>query len=238
MQMSVIRLRFAAFALVSGMMGLMAAHSALAGALTVLPVRVEVAANQQFCSINIGNDDTKDITVQVRGYPWRQIDGADTLDETKGIAINPSIVTIPSGTRKLVRCSLPEQRGPGESTYRLIVSELPRADNEPGTLQTLLQLSIPIFRAQPDAKPELHWTAAENGRLIVSNDGLRHARIVDLIVRPTDAAPVRAKAGFYLLAGASRTVDVGMGTNDIGEVEAMIEDGSFLPVLPDRTPKP
>ncbi|WP_156318341.1 molecular chaperone [Porphyrobacter sp. AAP60] len=225
-------------ALACGFMGLLQPQVALAGSLTVLPIRVEVAANRQFCSVTIGNDGTKDVAVQVRGYRWHQEDGTDALDESQSIAINPSIMMIAPGAKKLVRCSLPEQSGPIESTYRLIVSELPRAEAEPGTLQTLLQLSIPVFRAQPDARPSLHWEATEDGRLLVTNSGTRHVRIADLVVHPaTAAAPVRAKAGFYLLAGASRTVDADFGKIEIAEVEAMTEDGAFVAVLPGGKPR-
>lgn len=239
MRRSIIHSGLALLALACGFMGLLQPQAALAGSLTVLPIRVEVAANRQFCSITIGNDGTTDVAVQVRGYRWHQEDGSDALDESQGIAINPSIMMIPPGTKKLVRCSLPEQSGPVESTYRLIVSELPRAQPEPGTLQTLLQLSIPVFRAQPDARPSLHWEATEDGRLIVTNTGTRHVRIADLVIHPVaGAAPVRAKAGFYLLAGASRKVDADVGRNEIAKVEAMAEDGSFLAVLPGRAPQP
>ncbi len=235
---SIVRRGLAVLKLVCGLLGLLQAQAALAGSLSVLPVRVEVAANQQFCSINIGNDGTSDVTVQVRGYRWHQDHGSDALDESQSIAINPAIVTIAPGTRRLVRCSLPQQTGPVESTYRLIVSELPRATAEPGTLQTLLQLSIPVFRGLPDAKPLLLWSAAEDGRLVVSNAGTRHVRIADLVVRPAASDPVRTGTGFYLLAGASRTVDARWGGAAIAEVEAMTEDGSLLAVPRAPTPQP
>ena len=223
--------------LACGLFGLLQAQAALAGSLSVLPVRVEVAANQQFCSITIGNDGTSDVTVQVRGYRWHQDDGRDALDESQSIAINPAIVTIAPRTKRLVRCSLPQQTGIIESTYRLIVSELPRAEAEPGTLQTLLQLSIPVFRGLPDAKPLIHWFAAEDGRLVVSNTGTRHVRIADLVVHPANSDPARTGAGFYLLAGARRTVDARVGGEAIAEVEAMTEDGSRFAVPRAPTPQ-
>lgn len=238
MQGSIIRRSLAVLKLACGLIGLWQAQAALAGSLSVLPVRVEVAANQQFCSINIGNDGTSDVTVQVRGYRWHQDDGSDALDESQIMAINPAIVTIAPGTKRLVRCSLPQQTGTIESTYRLVVSELPRVEAEPGTLQTLLQLSIPVFRGLPDASPLLHWSAAEDGRLVVSNTGTRHVRIADLVVHPADSDPVRTGASFYLLAGASRTVDARLGGEAITEVEAMTEDGSLLAVPHAPTPQP
>lgn len=225
-------------ALACGLAGLLQAQVAVAGSLSVLPVRVEVAATKQFCSLTIGNDGTEVVTVQVRGFRWHQDDGKDALDETQSIAINPSIVTIPAGTDKLIRCSLPEQVGPIESTYRLIVSELPRADAEPGTLQTLLQLSIPVFRAQPGSIVSLSWASAQDGRLIVTNNGTRHTRIAELVVHPSSAAPIRARTNFYLLAGASRIVEADIGADGIAAVEAMTEDGLFIAVSPEPASHP
>ncbi len=238
MRASFIRRGLAALAAGLTGLGLVQAQAALAGALTVLPVRVEVAANRQFCSVTLGNDGPREVTVQVRGYRWHQEQGIDALDESEPLAVNPAIATIPPGARKLVRCSLPEQAGSTESTYRLIVSELPQAGAEPGTLQTLLQLSIPVFRTPPGARPSLLWAPTADGRLLVSNTGTRHVRLAGLVVRPAASGPVRAGAGFYLLAGARRVVDTGLGPSGIAAVEAMTEDGTFLPVLPDPAPQP
>jgi len=207
------------------------AQSALAGALSVLPVRVEVAAGKQFCSLTIGNDGAEDVTVQVRGLRWYQrADGEDVLDETQRIAVNPSIVSIPAGTKKLVRCSLPAQTGPVEATYRLIVSELPRPQTEAGTLQALLQLSIPVFRAQPGASPSLEWSVADAGQLTITNTGLKHARVARLALYDAAGKPVEAEGGFYLLAGGRRVIPEVMPAAAVTAVEAIAEDGSTMPV--------
>lgn len=231
MDAAMIRKGLAWFAPAAVAFALMQAQIALAGSLSVLPVRIEVAANKQFCSLTIGNDGTEGVTVQVRGLRWYQrADGTDALDETQRIAINPSIVTIPVRTKKLVRCSLPAQVGPLETTYRLIVSELPRPVTEPGTLQALLQLSIPVFRSQPGASPSLHWSATDDGRLIVANTGLRHARVAGLALRGAAGERIEAPGGFYLLAGASRVIPAPMPVKAVTAVEAVAEDGSVMRV--------
>lgn len=212
-------------------LALMQAPIALASSLSVLPVRVEVAAGKQFCSLMIGNDGTEAVTVQVRGLRWYQrADGSDALDESQRIAVNPSIVTIPAGKEKLVRCSLPQQTGPVETTYRMIVSELPRPQTKPGTLQALLQLSIPVFRSSPGASPSLHWSATDDGRLTITNTGLRHARVDRLVLRGAAEEPVEALGGFYLLAGASRVIPTLMPVKAVTAIEAITEDGANMPV--------
>lgn len=231
MSAAIIRRGLAWLAATAAASALMLAPIAHAASLSVLPIRVEVAAGKQFCSLKIGNDGAEDVTVQVRGLRWYQReDGKDVLDETQPMATNPSIVTIPAGTKKLVRCSLPAQAGPAETTYRLIVSELPRQQEQPGTLQTLLQLSIPVFRAQPGSSPTLQWSIADDGRLIVTNTGLRHARVARLSLRLAAGESVEAPGNFYLLAGASRVVGAPMPAGAVTAVEALAEDGSTIPL--------
>ena len=229
--------------LAAGLLGF-AAVPATAGALTALPVRVAVPAHSQFCAITLGNEGATDIAVQIRGYRWHQDGGTDALDESQRLAVNPAIVTIPPGTRRLVRCSLPEPTGPAEDTFRLIVSELPLADGAAGTVQTLLQLSIPVFRANPDARAALSWRAAPDGRLEVANTGTRHVRVADFVLRPAtarDAASdaVRVKANAYLLAGATRVfAHPDMPPGEIAAIEAVDEDGAVLTVQPERVSQP
>lgn len=233
MDVSVIRKNLVGLAAAAAAtLALVQAPVAFAGALSVLPVRVEVAAGKQFCSLKIGNDGGQDVTVQVRGMRWDQReDGSDVLDQTQRIAVNPAIVTIPAGTKKLVRCSLPAPSASREATYRLIVSELPSAQAQSGTLQTLLQLSIPVFRAQPGARPVLQWSATHDGRLVVSNTGTRHARIARLALRGAAGEPVEAPGNFYLLAGASRVIKGSvMPASAVHAVEALAEDGTAIPV--------
>lgn len=225
--------------LAAGLLGF-AAVPATAGALTALPVRVAVPAHSQFCAITLGNEGATDIAVQIRGYRWHQDGGTDALDESQRLAVNPAIVTIPPGTRRLVRCSLPEPTGPAEDTFRLIVSELPLADGAAGTVQTLLQLSIPVFRANPDTRAALSWRAAPDGRLEVTNTGTRHVRVADLVLRPATASDaVRVKANAYLLAGATRVLaHPDLPPGGIAAIEAVDEDGAVLTVQPERVSQP
>ena len=179
-----------------------------AGTLRIAPVRVEVAPTKQFCSLSLSNDGTEAENVQIRGYGWmKDGDGNDLLDRENGPAINPSIVSIPTGETRLIRCSLPDHAGPVEESYRLIIDELPAANPAPGTVKTLLRISIPVFRTPAGAAPAIDWSArtASDGTAILSlaNHGNRHAQISAIILHPQapQAAPVRLTKGFYLLAG-------------------------------------
>ncbi|WP_082718683.1 MULTISPECIES: fimbrial biogenesis chaperone [unclassified Sphingobium] len=184
------------------------APSANAGALRILPVRIEMAAEKQFCSLTIANDDKAPATVQVRGFGWRKdANGIDLLDPDGGPVVNPSILSIPGGSSRLVRCSLPARSGSREESYRLIIDELPMATVAPGTVRTLLRISMPIFRAPSGAAPLLRWSVGKgaDGRrtLILFNQGDRHVQVTAIDMTPAGAGGkvTRLDRGFYLLAG-------------------------------------
>jgi fimbrial chaperone protein len=182
--------------------------TATAATLRLAPVRIEVAPNKQFCSLSVSNDGKEPAIVQIRGYGWtKDKDGNDLLDHASGPAVNPSIVNIPAGETRLIRCSLPNRAGPVEESYRLIIDELPGANPAPGTVKTLLRISIPLFRAPAGAAPAPAWSMEKAGDgatwLVVANRGNRHAQVSALILHPhgPQTTPVRVAQAFYLLAG-------------------------------------
>lgn len=181
-----------------------------AAALRMSPVHIELAAGKQFCALAIANDDAASTTVQIRGFGWRKDRaGGDQLDPDAGLVVNPSIVSIAGGETRLVRCSLPVGGGSREESYRLVIDELPTAPVAPGTLRTLLRVSIPVFRAPIKAAPLLDWAIVKGAdgqsRLVLANQGDRHAQVTAISLHP--AVPggpvVRLERGFYLLAGGT-----------------------------------
>lgn len=215
---------------------------AMAGTLRIAPVRVEVAPKKQFCSLSLSNDGAEPAIVQIRGYGWtKDGDGNDLLDQRQGPAVNPSIVTIPTGETRLIRCSLPNRAGPVEESYRLIMDELPGANPAPGTVRTLLRISVPVFRAPAGAAPAMGWSVrgARDGTasLTLVNRGNRHAQIMAVTLRPdaSRADPVRLARGFYLLAGGRITLPLpAPAAGGIAAVELETTQGRLAasPILP------
>jgi len=220
------------------------AQTAVAGTLRLAPVQVEVAPNRQFCSLSLSNDGMEPAIVQIRGYGWtKDKEGNDLLDRANGPAVNPAIVNIPTGETRLIRCSLPNRAGPVEESYRLIIDELPSADPAPGTVKTLLRISIPVFRAPAGAAPAVGWSVekASDGamRLFIANSGNRHAQISAIILRPRapQAAPIRVTRGFYLLAGGEAKLLLPSPPPDgIAAVELETTQGRLaaLPLMPGK----
>lgn len=225
------------------------AQPAIAGALRVMPVRVEVASGRNFCALTIGNDADRPVTVQVRGFGWtRDAAGADTLDPANAPVVNPAIATIPAGESRLVRCSLPgEPVGfAAEQQWRLIIDELPlpTAAVAPGTVQTLLRLSVPVFRTPPDAKPQLNGSlnSAPGGvtTFALVNSGQRRAQVLRLVMHLRNGRAVPVDAGFYLLAGGSMSLRLPAGIDAAGASFEAETDIGTLPVKaePNSGPQP
>lgn len=205
-----------------------------AAALRILPVRIEVAPDKQFCALSIANDDSNPTTVQIRGFGWtKDVDGRDQLDPDTGPSINPAIVSIPGGETRLIRCSLPVKKlGTREESYRLVIDELPTAAVAPGTVRSLLRISIPVFRTPPKAVAAVGWalvTGADGkSRLSLANQGARHAQILAVRLRavaPGDE-PVKLTQAFYLLAGGRIELPIeSSGGGRIAGVELETVDG-------------
>lgn len=93
----------------------------------------------------------------------------------------------------------------------------------------------PVFRAQPEARAALKWYTTDAGRLLIVNDGTRHARITGLTVKGNlPAEPARSHRGFYLLAGASRMITTDMAASSVTGIDITTEKGS--PVALGRRP--
>lgn len=230
------------------------AGPAVAGALSVMPIRVEVKQGQRFCALTVGNDSDQPVTVQVRGFGWsRDEQGQDLLDPATGPVVNPAILTIPGKENRLVRCGLPAT-GPSavEEQWRLLVDQLPAPASEvpAGTVQTLLRLSIPVFRVPEGARPELTWAPLvlpDGGNALrLTNSGSRRVQIARLDLGLEKGAAIPLERGFYLLAGTTavvrlpaaasdRTVSVAAVT-DLGPINIARKSGLALELSAEHRP--
>ncbi|GAA4011941.1 molecular chaperone [Sphingomonas swuensis] len=188
------------------------APSLHAGTIAVVPIRIELDPAATFCALHVSNLGKEPVAVQVRGFGWSQMaDGSDRL-EPAGIRLNPSVMEIPSGQKKLVRCALPPHVGASESSFRLIVDELPPGQAQPGTVQAVLRLSIPLFRSPKGAAPALRWREGPLGWLELLNVGRAHATVGRVVVRRAGQEPDTIDRGFYLLAGSVRSLPLTAGS--------------------------
>jgi fimbrial chaperone protein len=184
--------------------------AAMAQAITVLPVIVELAPGQKTATLTLINEDQRESAFQIRAYIWRQNEAGDVqLAETDELLASPPIGTVSPGGRQVIRLVLRQSPVSREATYRILLDQIPPAA-APGVVQVALRLSIPIF-APPDARvaPHVQWrieNANDAAYLVATNEGTRHLTVRDMALRTASGAPVQVdtNASPYILAGATR----------------------------------
>jgi fimbrial chaperone protein len=184
-------------------------YAAGAQGLSVLPVNVFLPAGQKAASLSLTNHGDKATSIQVRAYDWRQANDEDQLTDSKLIVVSPPLVTIPAGSTQVIRLILRQTPVDREATYRIVLDQIP-GPNEPGVVQMVLRLSIPVFAA-PETKvvPQDQFHLEGNGERLFwvgVNTGKSHEILHDIVVTASDGRKlnVKTKVSPYLLVGATR----------------------------------
>lgn len=161
----------------------------LAASLQVAPTMVELQASESGEAVWLSNTaaDTP-VRAQVRLFRWTQVDGEDTLEPTRDLAISPPLVELAGGARQLVRIirTGPPPTG-AEASYRIIVDEVPDGSAADRTgLKFLLRYSIPVFVLPEGEAPATYQLtprlehSGDAATLVVANHGGQHAQLADL----------------------------------------------------------
>jgi fimbrial chaperone protein len=190
------------------------AQVASAASFSVSPLQLDLSAAAPVAVVEVGNTSAEAVTVQAQSRTWTQRDGVDEYGEGRPFIVSPTIFTIPAGSKQVVRVAL---RGAPprdvEAAYRLVMTEIPPAqpDRSPG-LRVALRMDMPVYvspqlpGAQPDANFALD-TRPGNPRIVVTNSGKAHFRMVDVAV----ASGANALANLpvlVVLPGSVRYIDL------------------------------
>ena len=194
------------------------AVSVEAGTLQLDRTRIDLSARQPVSEFAIDNTGPKPSLVQTQVFRWTQDGNQHQLEPSDELLVSPPIAEIAPGESQLLRVGLlaqPDARV--ETTYRLIVQEVPRPeDSEDGTtVSVLLRLSFPVF-VQPTttASPDLVWGAARTTgnqlKLTLSNIGTAHARVQGIVLALPDGTVVaEVDSNFaYVLPGETHSWDL------------------------------
>jgi fimbrial chaperone protein len=170
---------------------------ARAGAMQVSPILID-AIGQQTASITLRNGGDYPLDAQVRVFRWSQEGGADHLEPTDVVVASPPLVTLRPNTDYAVRLV---HQGPmptrGEESYRLLIDELPNAENRVNGVALLVRQSIPVFfAARERANAQVTWRLEKaDGALIGVNEGDRRLRVADLKLNDDRGARFAGGAG-------------------------------------------
>lgn len=160
---------------------------AQAAGLQVTPTSLTLQARQQADALWLNNTGTTTLRAQVRVFRWVQENGEERFDPSQGLAISPPMIELAPGARQLVRVIRLGAPPTEETSYRLIVDELPPEQTPTDSgLQFVLRYSVPVFLApasaepiQPTLRAQLKFEG-ERPWLTVANTGSQHAQLADL----------------------------------------------------------
>jgi len=216
--------------------------AAVAAALQISPVLVELAPTQGASGIMLRNPGSTPIYGQVRIYGWEQADGDDVLSPTDDIQASPPIIQVPPGGEQLVRLVRVSKNAPSlQQGFRLIIDEIPDPSS-PGVNGVVLRLrySVPVFVSgtTPSPEPELAWRAERAGGdwvVRLSNSGSRYAQVAALQILNGAGKPVAEVEGLlgYALANRARqwSIPAKQGAAGPVKIRAMI-NGDTVTVSP------
>lgn len=194
--------------------------AANAGALTVNPIRLELAAGQAATSMTIGNAADAPATVQVSVQRWQHRDGVDELEPATGgdaPIVTPPMFQLAPGASQIVRIGFAGRHAMAEEgRWRLVVEELPQAQLQalpvaltPVQIATRLRISLPLFRLPAVVRSQLDWqleraSSGSSPALAVVNRGTTTERIDRAQLHGGDAALAGIAGPVYLFPGEQR----------------------------------
>ncbi len=148
--------------------------------LSIAPLRVELEGAGTGATIRLTNASNRALPVQARLFAWSQTNGEDVYAPSSELVVSPSIASIPAGQTQVVRVLRRGAASPGEKRFRLAVDQLPDpALVRPGTAQTRIRFTLPVFVDREKAPP-----AAFAWR--IANDRIEPQELDVAFVRPPD----------------------------------------------------
>ncbi len=197
-------------------------ENAHAASLEISPLTISLAPGQTATTIEVKNRGAAPAAIQARAYNWGQVGDDDVLTPTQDIILSPPIFTIPENASQTVRLLL---RGSAETreerSYRLLLDEVPPANNSNKQLVIALRISLPIIVSSTSAGPSvLQWRLERNTNgqthLTASNTGRTANRVGTIELTLADGSHpkiVSLSANSYVLPGVQRHWRVQGGTS-------------------------
>lgn len=238
-----------ALALLPAFCSLYSAQSTAAASILIWPIDPVIEAADQASALWLENKDSKPVYMQIRVLGWQQQNGEDNYHSQSEIIASPPVATIDPGKRQLIRLvkTLPVPAGQ-ERAYRILVDEIPRADENKTTqnidmgLKFQMRYSVPLFvtgegvwtrqnyehpRDMATASlPQLSFrTVNQQGQrgVTITNQGKVHARLSKVSwVNGTQHTTLNDGLLGYVLPGAQMTFPAPQGGGT--QLQATVND--------------
>jgi len=184
-------------------LALAGAASAFGADLSIMPVAVQLDAQHDRSTVRVTNQGKDAVILQADAIGWEREAGVDRDTSTSDLIVNPPVFTVAPGQTQIVRVGLRRNSAAeNESTYRMVLREVPSAEAGSETLQgqvrVLVAVRVPVYVAPNVVRRQEHWAASydASGRLVaaVTNSGNVHYKVGSLRLASEDAsATVRAE---------------------------------------------
>jgi len=219
------------------------ALSANAASLQVSPLSIEFDGGETSALVRIKNVSDSAEHLQVRVMSWRQQNGQDVLEPTRDIVASPPIARLAPGAEQVVRIiRASRDAAPSESTYRLLISQVPAARSVATSgVAILMQYSLPVFVASSRPAPaNIRWqTEVVEDEISIKafNLGGRRERVVGLRVENNGKEAVgelNGLAGYVLARSSMQWVFPANGAKpgDKVTISAQSDSGNIRAVAP------
>ena len=217
---------------------------ALAQAMGISPVRVEMTGGEHSAIVTVRNTGASPINLQVRAMDWSQVDGVESFSAAETLIASPPMSTLAPGEEQIVRLFLDDPSQPtSEKAFRLILDQIPSGPPTPGAgMRIQLRALVPVFVVPKGiSRPEIHWSATRDTAGLVLkavNSGARRNRLLNLTVTidGTQIAVPSSSSGYVLSGGSQSWTVPGVSATaatvkitaegDLGEVNADV------PIIP------
>ncbi len=204
---------------------------AQAGALSISPVRIMLAAGTTSGLMTIRNESPDPVRLQLTLHTWQENpDGTMQLAPTEDLVVFPGLLQLKPNESRKVRIGLPVQQDIAvEKTYRVFLEELPGTSKlEHNQVRVLARIGVPIFLQPREPKPG--WAPAvsdpndQGFSLQLKNTGNVHLILQEVTVRGIGHKDQtifdQTLTGGYLLAESVRTHSIKIPLADRAKLTA------------------
>jgi fimbrial chaperone protein len=185
-------------------LSLLSAASAFCADLSIMPVAVQLDAKHDRSTVRVTNQGKSPVVLQADAIGWAREAGVDHDTSTSDLIVNPPVFTVAPGQTQIVRVGLRRNSASDqESTYRMVLREVPSIDAGIDTLQgqvrVLVAVRVPVYVAPNLVRRQERWVARydDAGQLVaaVTNTGNVHYKIGSLHVASEDASATTKAEG-------------------------------------------
>lgn len=182
---------------------LLLSQQADAGSLSASPTTLSVTAPGGTATLSVSGKGDGSTAGQVRVMRWLQTDGAEQLVPTRDVVASPPALRLEPGRQLTVRL-VRTAKNPviGEECYRVLVDQLPGAEQDQIAVKFTIRHSIPLcFDAARQKQGEVAWSLRPQGNSLVllgQNKGARRIVAKDVVITGPKGAKVNLASAVVL----------------------------------------